>query len=98
MALKRSRMKRSTKRLTPEYKERKREVLERDGECQFADCTVPAVSYRCDVHHIRTGGGDGLDNLVTLCNDFAKGHHTWVHANRRKAEVMGLRKSGNRIN
>ncbi len=97
--LRRTEIKRSRKRLTPEYAARRREVLQRDGECQFSDnivnCHVPAA--RCDVHHILTGGGDDMDNLIALCNDFANGHHQFAHMNRREAERLGLRKSGNRV-
>ena len=94
--LRRSEIKRSRKRLTPEYAARRREVLQRDGECQFSDnivnCHVPAA--RCDVHHILRlswGGTNELDNLVTLCRGpGTPDHHTYVHENRPEAEKLGF--------
>lgn len=72
-------------------------VLARDGHCQFPDCTVDADW--CEVHHILSGGGDGMDNLVTLCDELhGKGHHQWAHMNRREAEQLGLRESSVRVN
>ena len=80
------------------YPARRREVLDRDGTCQYPDCWVPAVSTRCDVHHIESRAGDAMENLVSLCNDFEQRHHTWVHANRRMGEELGLRRSSVRVN
>ena len=88
---------RSKKRIARDkiYAATRQAVHERDEHClyerEMMGCYVAAVV--CDVHHILSGGGDALDNLVTLC----RRHHTWVHANRRKAEAMGLRKSSVRV-
>ena len=105
MSLRRTGIKRSRKRINPvSEKKRGRDkvygtirlaVLARDRHCQYPGCRV--ATTRCDVHHILTGGGDVMDNLISLCNDFASGHHTWTHANRREAETLGLRRSGVRV-
>ena len=75
---------------------RKRELFSRDLRCQYPDCVEPASN--CDPHHLLSGGGDDLDNLVALCRGpLTPNHHDYVHLHRPEGEELGLLRPRNRM-
>lgn len=74
----------------PDWQKRRRTVFERDDfSCQICAFTSPPgeeTNKPLHAHHqtkISDGGGHGLDNLVTLCEDC----HIEIHSNKGIDEV-----------
>lgn len=73
----------------PDWAQRRKEVIKRDGR-KCSNCGATRENAQLHAHHVRPlseGGGNSLDNLITLCRDC----HVDAHRENKSIDVLPVK-------